>query len=583
MASSLILPPHAGSWRYPGGQPTPNKHHILYKDLRLLAVAMPGGQMYDYKANQRSFTDITHPNSVNTTMTPVGPAVQTTVATSYSCGFISRGTETMQQITCGVVLQALLTVGNQTLVDTQSSMSVGMISTGVWQWRIGGGDISRSPTLPPAINGHCYFYAVSCNFPQNAGTEMMIDLNTGQMVLAHNTSGVFATASGNYILCSSGSGVVNASKVAMGFISARYLDDNEFRDFGRNFWDLLFSRRREILNIGIYRGPTSGPAAPGNSVAPTIAGPALAPATLTVTNTGTWSGSPTFSYQWKRGTTNVGTNSPSYGTTNPADVGSTITCVLTGSNAGGSTTGLASNGILVTGLPQILSNPTLSGSSIVPGPLVCNPGTWTLSPTFSYQWKSNGANIAGAANSPSYPTVNGDIGNTITCVVTGTTSGGPVTAPATSPGIIPITGSGPPPGLLVQPHISGTAQAPSTLTCDGGSWSGSPTLAFQWFRNGSAPVGTNSNTYLTHDPDDVGFNIGCIVTATNVTGVQAAPLSNQILITRAPPPTTVTPGTPNVGIIQSGVLQLVQVQDNTGTWVTIGTIDPSTHTFTAAH
>ena len=80
-----------------------------------------------------------------------------------------------------------------------------------------------------------------------------------------------------------------------------------------------------------------GPSAPVNTVAPVISGTAVVGQTLSTTN-GTWDNSPTsYSYQWKRGATNIGTNSSTY-TLVQADAGNTsnITCVVTATNAGGS-------------------------------------------------------------------------------------------------------------------------------------------------------------------------------------------------------------------------------------------------------
>jgi len=78
--------------------------------------------------------------------------------------------------------------------------------------------------------------------------------------------------------------------------------------------------------------------APTNSVAPVISGTAVVGQVLTTTD-GTWDGipTPTYSYQWKRGATNIGTNSSTY-TLVQADAGNTsnITCVVTATNAGGS-------------------------------------------------------------------------------------------------------------------------------------------------------------------------------------------------------------------------------------------------------
>ena len=77
--------------------------------------------------------------------------------------------------------------------------------------------------------------------------------------------------------------------------------------------------------------------APVNTVAPVVSGTAVVGQVLTTTD-GTWSNSPTsFSYQWKRGATNIGTNSSTY-TLVSADAGNTsnITCVVTATNAVGS-------------------------------------------------------------------------------------------------------------------------------------------------------------------------------------------------------------------------------------------------------
>ena len=82
---------------------------------------------------------------------------------------------------------------------------------------------------------------------------------------------------------------------------------------------------------------TSGPAAaPVNTVLPNVTGTAVVGNALTTTN-GTWTNSPTsYAYQWKRGATNIGTNANSYTLVN-ADAGQSITCVVTATNAIGST------------------------------------------------------------------------------------------------------------------------------------------------------------------------------------------------------------------------------------------------------
>lgn len=76
--------------------------------------------------------------------------------------------------------------------------------------------------------------------------------------------------------------------------------------------------------------------APNNSTPPVISGSAIDGQVLS-SSIGTWTGipSPSFTYQWKRGATNVGTGLSTYLLVT-ADVGSNMTCVVTGTNVAGS-------------------------------------------------------------------------------------------------------------------------------------------------------------------------------------------------------------------------------------------------------
>jgi hypothetical protein len=75
---------------------------------------------------------------------------------------------------------------------------------------------------------------------------------------------------------------------------------------------------------------------PSNAVAPVASGSLTVGSVLTST-TGTWAGTPvpTYAYQWKRDSTNVGTNASTY-TLVTADIGAMMTCVVTGTNTAGS-------------------------------------------------------------------------------------------------------------------------------------------------------------------------------------------------------------------------------------------------------
>lgn len=76
---------------------------------------------------------------------------------------------------------------------------------------------------------------------------------------------------------------------------------------------------------------------PVNTVAPALSGTAQEGQTLTC-STGTWSGTPTitYSYQWKRNGSNIGSATNSTYTLVTADVGQSILCTVTATNGAGS-------------------------------------------------------------------------------------------------------------------------------------------------------------------------------------------------------------------------------------------------------
>ena len=62
---------------------------------------------------------------------------------------------------------------------------------------------------------------------------------------------------------------------------------------------------------------------------------------------GNWNGAPSSrTYQWMRGATAVGTNSPSYTVTAP-DIGTNFTCIMTATNANGTSGPSVSNLIVI--------------------------------------------------------------------------------------------------------------------------------------------------------------------------------------------------------------------------------------------
>lgn len=109
--------------------------------------------------------------------------------------------------------------------------------------------------------------------------------------------------------------------------------------------------------------------APANSSAPVITGPASTPGSVLTCAPGTWSGSPGYSYQWRRDGAPIARATSNTYTIVSSDVAHWLTCVVTATNAAGSAVAL-SNAVLVTPVPGPPVNsgsgpPPASGSSHV--------------------------------------------------------------------------------------------------------------------------------------------------------------------------------------------------------------------------
>ena len=286
---------------------------------------------------------------------------------------------------------------------------------------------------------------------------------------------------------------------------------------------------------------------PVNILQPLVSGNTFVTSILTVSN-GLWSSFTTisYSYQWYRGSTPIpGQTSNNY-TIQTADIGQPITCRVTGSNISGSSVAVSnathapsnathapSNAIIITPIPPSYppantEAPVISGNTDVGSTLTSTAGTWTgyLPPTFTYQWYRVTTLLLGETNN-TYVTQPLDIGQAITCRVTGTNMVG--LAVATSNAITPMSSYFPPTNI-VAPVISGNTDVVllgftgeylgNTLTSTTGTWTGfpAPTFTYQWYRGYTLISGqTNNNTYVTHEYD-TGQPITCKVRGTNSSG-----------------------------------------------------------------
>jgi len=231
----------------------------------------------------------------------------------------------------------------------------------------------------------------------------------------------------------------------------------------------------------------------------TITGTAKVGETLTA-DTADLGGSGTISYQWKRGDTDIGTDSSTY-TVVSADVNSTITVTVTRSGYSGSVTSVATATVGGSSLPALTGAVTITGTAQVSQILTANTANLDGTGTISYQWKRGGTDITGA-NSSTYTVQQADVNSTITVTVTRSGYSGSVSGSVFVPPV--LTGT-------VAITINDTFKEGVTLGVNITNLYGDGTISYQWKREGTDITGAKSSTYeLTSS--DIGSTITVTVT-----------------------------------------------------------------------
>lgn len=236
---------------------------------------------------------------------------------------------------------------------------------------------------------------------------------------------------------------------------------------------------------------------------------------------GVWTPDGTKTYAWKRDAVAINDATATTYTVTQADLDTDLTCSVTVTDGGVSGTA-DSDPVAVVAIPQNSVAPSISGTA-APGKatansvLSCDPGTWTLTPTYSYTWKRD-ATVVG--DTSTYAVGSLDESSTLTCVVTATANGVP--SAAVSSAWVEVIAT---PSASVLPSISGTPTVGEALSCAPGTWSGAPELTFQWLR-GSTPVASGSAVYTVARADR-NAQLRCKVTA-SVLDVEASALSSPV-------------------------------------------------------
>lgn len=271
---------------------------------------------------------------------------------------------------------------------------------------------------------------------------------------------------------------------------------------------------------------------PANTALPAISGTAQVGQTLSV-STGTWSNSPTgFTYQWlAAGTSITGATASTYVLTS-AELGKAITATVVATNAGGSQSATSAATSAVVAAPTAPSNtalPAISGTVQQGQTLTATTGSWTGSPSsYAYQWLRGATAISGATAS-TYLLVSADVGSPVSVTVTATNGVGSTSATSAATSNVVIAA----PVNSAVPAITGTAQVGQTLTATTGTWSGSPSYAYQWKRGATAISGTTASTYALVSAD-LGATITVTVTASNAGGSATATSAATSAVSGAP-------------------------------------------------
>ena len=282
-----------------------------------------------------------------------------------------------------------------------------------------------------------------------------------------------------------------------------------------------------VNQLGGGAAPPPSPP-PANVTPPAVTGIASVGQTLTCSQ-GAWTGTPTtYVYQWMRDSAPISGETATTHLIVSADSGHSIACLVTATNADGSTPAV-SNAVSPSTPPNPANTvaPVVTGTGAVGQVLSCSQGTWINSPTsFAYQWLRGGANISGATAS-TYTLAPADALASIACMVTGSSVSGSGSATSNAISVLPL-----PPANTVAPAILGTPTVHQTLSCTQGTWLNSPTTyAYQWQRDGVNIPGATTSSYLLAAADGA-HTVSCLVTAANAGGSVTA-ASNGVSV--APP------------------------------------------------
>jgi len=248
------------------------------------------------------------------------------------------------------------------------------------------------------------------------------------------------------------------------------------------------------------------PEYPVNTTAPSVSGTATQGNTLSCT-TGSWNSNlaytpSSYSYQWRRGSSDIsGATSSTYATV-VADVGSDVSCRVTATNNRGPTPVVSSNSITVTSaLPGAPSGLTVTSSTTTPGTFTVSGSSTSATPTITMGSNSGVTSTAG--------TINWSSSNQSSYSSSGTFSGTGSTATSISKS-----------GLSASTNYTGTVTitGPGATTASG-SWTAATNTSSYSVSTSAATLSSNTtNRTWSLSSGTTGGSYTITVTATNTSG-----------------------------------------------------------------
>ena len=271
-------------------------------------------------------------------------------------------TGTLNQAGSGTIIVSGLTTGTSYTFVVYATNSAGNSANSAASNSATPATLPGTPTIGTATATGTTTATVSFTAPASNG---------GSTITSYTAVSTPGNITGT--LSQSGSGTISVSGLTSGTAYT-------FQVYATNGIGNSFNYSAASNSITTYSVPV-------NTGAPSVTGTATNGQTLSTT-TGTWSGTPasfSYAYQWQRSGSNIGSANASTYTLVSADVGNTIRCVVTATNAAGST---AAN-----------SNSTAAVAAIVPGAPTIGAATATGATTATVAFTAPADNGGGTITS----------------------------------------------------------------------------------------------------------------------------------------------------------------------------------------